>query len=478
MLRNIHRRFCAGKAITINAEQDSDAFFDELEQSIKKSKYIIVEGCMKDYGHEQILMRFIDKYKMFVDYFYTSMENVYGRTYIVLKTIVGSGAVGTYADLATAYTKDYYMNDCGGYDVFRESKGNKLDQRLQDVYNLVNPKETDKILDIGCGRGELSHALSKSGAEVTGVDYSEAAIAIARKTFANVDNKLQYVCEDIFKLDNMGSYNKFVMADVVEHIDQEILEKIFEKIADRMSERGVLVIHTAPNSDYYKYTYPVMREEAARRGFYLQKNPRSYYEQLMHINEQSPKALETALKKYFKYVHVWTGSVIEIKAQKKIEETYEDNQIFAYACKNEQSLLNLVEEIEKKPVYENCSVVISAQDYECLKEEKSIELEINVRNVGSEHLTSRRKWPIYISYHIYDEEGSLLNYDGERTCIDRIIRCGESAAIKMKINLPDNSYTYEKLKICITMVAEGAFWFDQEGENCTYIYIKNKMQES
>lgn len=89
-----------------------------------------------------------------------------------------------YTELKTSYTEDYYMNDCGGHEEFVKSNGRVINQRLQDVFNLINPAPNDKILDIGCGRGELTYAIAKSGANTIGVDYSEAAINIANKTYA------------------------------------------------------------------------------------------------------------------------------------------------------------------------------------------------------------------------------------------------------------------------------------------------------
>ena len=94
-------------------------------------------------------------------------------------------------------------------------------------------------------------------------------------------------------------WNKIVMADVVEHIEQPILEKLFRKIADILTEDGVLVIHTAPNKDYYSHIYPQKREKAKELGIFLPKNPRSYYEDEMHINEQSPRSLRETLKQCF-----------------------------------------------------------------------------------------------------------------------------------------------------------------------------------
>lgn len=47
------------------------------------------------------------------------------------------------------------------------------------LLSLVNSVDTMKVLDAGCGEGYLSRMLAKSGASVTGVDYSEAMIQLA-----------------------------------------------------------------------------------------------------------------------------------------------------------------------------------------------------------------------------------------------------------------------------------------------------------
>ena len=54
-----------------------------------------------------------------------------------------------------------------------------------------------RVLDAGCGAGiPISRLLSKH-AQVTGVDFSEAQVALARKNVPNA----QFLCEDMTKLD-------------------------------------------------------------------------------------------------------------------------------------------------------------------------------------------------------------------------------------------------------------------------------------
>jgi len=48
-----------------------------------------------------------------------------------------------------------------------------------DYINTHAPLEKKRVLDIGCGGGILSESMAKAGAEVTGIDLSEAALEVA-----------------------------------------------------------------------------------------------------------------------------------------------------------------------------------------------------------------------------------------------------------------------------------------------------------
>lgn len=456
-------------AYVTNIQMDADELFVRLENAATENEYIMICDSMHDYGPEQIILRFLDKYKSFISFYYTDMSYPHGCMYIKLREKVSAHNQSGYAELDTLYNENYYMNDCGGYDVFEQSKGMEIEPRLQDVYNLVNPQEQDKILDVGCGRGELAFALATSGAKVLGVDYSDDAIGIAKKTYGGKLDNVQYVHEDIFKMDGLEVYDKIVMADVVEHIEQDVLEKIFEKISRSMSDRGVLIIHTAPNKDYYNYYYPTLKQRAAELGAYLPLNPRTYYEQVMHINEQNPEQLQKALEKFYKHVKVWTGSVMDIGESKTFEESCRDNQIFAYACNDLSNIEMLIQEISKPPQYEKCCVEFEIDDVVVQNKNREAYIDVKIKNHGTENLTSRRKFPINLSYHICDELGNVLEYDGERTSLSNFIRQNESDNIQMKLNVPRQSGTY---RLCITLVAENCFWFDREGKNCKNVTLK------
>lgn len=56
-----------------------------------------------------------------------------------------------------------------------------------------------RALDIGCGAGLYSVWLARQGYRVTGLDYSEPAIAMARRTVATAGVDVELVRDDVFE---------------------------------------------------------------------------------------------------------------------------------------------------------------------------------------------------------------------------------------------------------------------------------------
>jgi trans-aconitate methyltransferase len=56
----------------------------------------------------------------------------------------------------------------------------------QDLLKVLDPKPDERIVDVGCGTGQLTADIAGSGAQVVGVDYSPDMIATARKNYPNL----------------------------------------------------------------------------------------------------------------------------------------------------------------------------------------------------------------------------------------------------------------------------------------------------
>lgn len=57
----------------------------------------------------------------------------------------------------------------------------------KDVVELLSPKPGERILDLGCGTGDLTQEISKSGAEVLGMDLAEPMIHQARNKYPHLN---------------------------------------------------------------------------------------------------------------------------------------------------------------------------------------------------------------------------------------------------------------------------------------------------
>lgn len=79
-----------------------------------------------------------------------------------------------------------------------------------------------RILDFGCGTGNVTLELAKRGYESTGIDLSPKAIKIANLYRVDLPNRVQervnFVCDDIHSYKTSRPYDLFLLLHVVEHI--------------------------------------------------------------------------------------------------------------------------------------------------------------------------------------------------------------------------------------------------------------------
>lgn len=147
-----------------------------------------------------------------------------------------------------------------------------------------------------------------------------------------------------------------------------------------------------------------------------------------------------------------------------------------YTCRhitghpNEFCLLGenyFLHEPEAKPELSKCQIEIEAEGD--LITERTVQ--VAVKNLGSETILPGIKYPISLAYHILDNEGTMLLFDGERTPVYDEIQPGTQQNMTMNVVIPPD-LDPNKLYICrITLVAEGCFWFDDEGENKTDVLL-------
>jgi len=217
----------------------------------------------------------------------------------------------------TVYTKKYYLTDCTGFNEFKKTFGNKLEPRFKEIVKYLEIKKGTKVLDIGCGRGEMAIYASKKGSDSIGIDYSRESIALAntakRKQPFKIQKKIEFKVMDAKKLlFSDSSFDMIILTDVAEHLYPEELEIVFKEIKRVLKNKGSVIIHTAPNKlfndiFYRFYSYPLgtivvsLWNFIARRRYpniAKPKDLRTDSHAVMHINEPTYFSLRNLFNEF------------------------------------------------------------------------------------------------------------------------------------------------------------------------------------
>ncbi len=210
------------------------------------------------------------------------------------------------------YTRDYYQANCHGYAEFRESYGEIFSERFRIPLELAEISGGMRILDVGCGRGEILVDADKRGASAYGFDYAMSALEMATEAIAkrsqahgiliHLANAQQLPYPD-------NCFDRVFMLDVVEHLYPYELHQALVEIRRVLRPTGRLIIHTMPNTWYYRWGYPPFRLFSRLRGKNLPVDPRNrwgYSE--VHVNEQDLIMLRRELRAAGFKAKVWLQS--------------------------------------------------------------------------------------------------------------------------------------------------------------------------
>ncbi len=228
------------------------------------------------------------------------------------------------------YDKRFFLDSevgcgCGGWKIIQETGGGQFPTYYKEFYELAQIKAGNRVLDIGCGRGEFVVFCALQGANATGVDYSADAIEIAnglkelvakrrgdnsiaqRSTFRQADAKTLPFPNNEFDV--------IVSRAVVEHLHQWELSQMLQECKRMLRPNGSLVIATHPNVWYRKYGFPIvyrlkrllplLRRASGEKE--VSNNPHAERESGLHVNEQSILILRKTLREAGFRSNVWLG---------------------------------------------------------------------------------------------------------------------------------------------------------------------------
>lgn len=97
-----------------------------------------------------------------------------------------------------------------------------------------------KILDVGCGGGLVCEPLARLGAEVTGLDADENAIAAAKAHAQQGGLSIEYRCMDA--VDLKEKFDIVLALEIIEHVPSP--QDFVSTIADKVAPGGLVIVST------------------------------------------------------------------------------------------------------------------------------------------------------------------------------------------------------------------------------------------
>ncbi len=218
-------------------------------------------------------------------------ENLHG----VVEIGIIAHRTNTLPNRNTSVPSDLYDND---YYHVCEGFSNPKSRRISRVEELMDIRAGQKMLDIGCGRGEhLAFAMGK-GASVVGMDFSFQSLSLSKDRLGSnaglvAANALSLPFKD-------DSFDFIIMIDIVEHLLDKELDHMFSEVRRVLKQNGSALIHTAPNRLFIEKGHDFLRGlSMLMYGKYIKKYPRTVYLEMVHVNEQTPDSLKHMLEPYF-----------------------------------------------------------------------------------------------------------------------------------------------------------------------------------
>lgn len=152
---------------------------------------------------------------------------------------------------------------------------------LRRAFLLAHVASGDRVLDVGCGAGELSAALLGAGAEPIAVDVAREALRRARERVPGLDARLWEPGEAL-PLDDV-SVDVIWAGEVIEHVAD--VAPWLSELRRVLKPRGTLLVttpHHGPGT--------LLRLALSRRAFAEHFEPRSD-----HVRYFSPRTLRALL---------------------------------------------------------------------------------------------------------------------------------------------------------------------------------------
>jgi cyclopropane fatty-acyl-phospholipid synthase-like methyltransferase len=151
----------------------------------------------------------------------------------------------------TYYDETYYQKHQD-----RLSKNDRFTRvKIKRVFDLLQPRDHELVLDLGSGVGTITIALAQSGATPISLDYSAKSLSLAGKHFASrnpAGNFRGICCDSRFFCLKTGCLDAVAAVDFTEHLDDEIIVPTLFEVHRVLKKDGRFVIYTPCRSHLFE----------------------------------------------------------------------------------------------------------------------------------------------------------------------------------------------------------------------------------
>ncbi|MEP1097328.1 MAG: class I SAM-dependent methyltransferase [Cyclobacteriaceae bacterium] len=112
---------------------------------------------------------------------------------------------------------------------------------MHNCYSLLSSHNTRNVLDMGCGPGLWSVFLATKGFSVYSVDFSENAIAFARKWANELSLRIKYEVGSVEQDHFSGTrFDGIICAKILENISEDKCKKTIKLAYQKLNSSGVV----------------------------------------------------------------------------------------------------------------------------------------------------------------------------------------------------------------------------------------------
>lgn len=113
---------------------------------------------------------------------------------------------------------------------------------LAAIYDAIRSRQGKRILDIGFGTGVLSRKLCENGYDITGIDFSQRMIDIAREKMPSARLIRHDFSEGLPETLEKDLFDAIVCTYAIHHLDDESKLSFIRELAAHLTPEGMLYI--------------------------------------------------------------------------------------------------------------------------------------------------------------------------------------------------------------------------------------------